>query len=132
MNSFFCSIELTYYRIVGFSRYLNFANGRFSVFSRFHFHKSACKSSALLWVVCFFEGLNFTNDQHPRNSRNLRTSKKPTIWYSTPFLYEVMVNWSGFNVVSTNSSNAYVYKHVCSPNDGSKNQLNYFSTLLMP
>ena len=24
----------------------------------------------------FFEGLNFTNEQHPQNSQNLRTSKK--------------------------------------------------------
>ena len=24
----------------------------------------------------FFEGLNLTNDQHPQNSRNLRTSRK--------------------------------------------------------
>ena len=36
------------------------------------------KAHTLQWVVGFFEGLNFTNDQHPRNSRNLRTSKKLT------------------------------------------------------
>ena len=31
-----------------------------------------------------------------------------------------MVNRSGFNVVSTNSSDADAYEHACSPNDGSK------------
>ena len=51
-------------------------------------------------------------------------------YYSTSFLYEVMVNRSGFNVVLTNSSDAHAYEHECSPN---KNQLNnYFSTPLTP
>ena len=49
-------------------------------------------------------------------------------YYSTSFLYEVMVNRSSFTVASTNSNDAHTYEHVCSPNDGSKNQLNYFST----
>ena len=54
-------------------------------------------------------------------------------YYSTSFLCEVMINRSGFNVVSTNSSDAHTYEQACSPNDGSKNQLNnYFSILLMP
>ena len=54
-------------------------------------------------------------------------------YYSTPFLYKVIVNRSGFYVVSTNSSDAQAYEHECSPNDGSKYQLNnYFSTPLMP
>ena len=54
-------------------------------------------------------------------------------YYSTSFLYEAMVNRSGFNVVSKNSSDAHEHEHVYSPNDGSKNQLNnYFSTPLMP
>ena len=53
-------------------------------------------------------------------------------YYSTSFLYEAMVNRSGFNVVSTNNSDAHAYEHACSPNDGGKNQLNnYFSTPLM-
>ena len=44
-----------------------------------------------------------------------------------------MVNRSGFNAVSTNGSDARAYEHTCSPNDGSKNQLNnYFSIPLMP
>ena len=60
-----------------FSRYLNSVNGRFSVLRDFIFTNGSAKSSALQWVVRFFEGLNFTNDQHPRNSWNLRTSKKP-------------------------------------------------------
>ena len=54
-------------------------------------------------------------------------------YYSTSFLYEVMVNRSGFNVVLTNSSDAHAYEHECSPNNGNKNQLNnYFSILLTP
>ena len=59
-----------------FSRYLNSANGRFSVFCNFIFTNRSARSSALQWVICFFKGLNFMNDQHPRNSRNLHTSKK--------------------------------------------------------
>ena len=31
----------------------------------------------------FFEGLNFMNEEHPQNSQNLHTSKKPTLWYNT-------------------------------------------------
>ena len=54
-------------------------------------------------------------------------------YYSTSFLCEVIVNRSGFNVISTNISDAHVYEHVYSPKDGSKNQLdNYLSTPLMP
>ena len=37
------------------------------------------KAHTLQWIVDFFEGLNFMNDQHPRNLRNLHTLKKPTI-----------------------------------------------------
>ena len=53
-------------------------------------------------------------------------------YYSTSFLYEVMVNRFVFNVVLTNSSDTHAYEHTCSPNDSSKNLLNYFSTPLMP
>ena len=54
-------------------------------------------------------------------------------YYSTSFLCKVIVNRSSFNVALTNSSNAYVYQHPCSPNDGCINQLNnYPSTPLMP
>ena len=54
-------------------------------------------------------------------------------YYSTSFPYEAMVNRSSFNVVSKNYSDAHVYEHSCSPNDGSKHQLNnYFSTPLIP
>ena len=42
-------------------------------------------------------------------------------YYSTSFLCEVMFNRSGFNVVSTKSSDVHAYEHACSPNDGSKN-----------
>ena len=54
-------------------------------------------------------------------------------YYSTAFLCEVIVNRSGFNVISTNISDAHVYEHMYSPKDGSKNQLDdYLSTPLMP
>ena len=52
---------------------------------------------------------------------------------STSFMCKMVVNRSGFNVVSTNNSNAHAYEHACSLNDGSQKQPNnYFSTLLMP
>ena len=58
--------QATSYHIVGFFlRYLNSENGRFSVFCDFIFTNGSAKGSALQWVVHFFEGLNFTNDQHP-------------------------------------------------------------------
>ena len=47
-------------------------------------------------------------------------------YYSTSFLCKAMVNQSGYNVVSTNSSNAHAYEHACSPNNGSKSELNKF------
>ena len=54
-------------------------------------------------------------------------------YYCIFFLSEADVNRSGFNALSTNSSDAHVYEHTCSPNDGSKNQINnFFSTPLMP
>ena len=49
----------------------------FRFFHDFIFRNESAKSSYTAmgsWV--FFKGLNFTNDQHPRNLRNLRTSKK--------------------------------------------------------
>ena len=58
------------------SRYLNSANGRFSVFSWI----GSAKMGNYLEQL-FFMWLNFMNDQHPQNSQNLRTLKKPTIWY---------------------------------------------------
>ena len=48
----------------------------FLLFRNLVFTNGFTKSSALQWVVHFFEGLNFTNDQHPRKSWNLRTLKK--------------------------------------------------------
>ena len=42
----------------------------------------SAKNSAMQWVVRFFEGLNFTNEQHSRNSWNLRTSKKNQLYGS--------------------------------------------------
>ena len=53
-------------------------------------------------------------------------------YYSTSFLCEAMVNRSGFNVVSTNSSNAHAYEHACSQTMVAKSTKHYFSTPLMP
>ena len=61
-----------------FSRYLNSMNGRFSVFSQF-FHECVYQKLNTAMDSAFFKGLNFTNDQHPQNSWNLHTSKKPTL-----------------------------------------------------
>ena len=47
-------------------------------------------------------------------------------YYSTSCLCKAIANRSNFNVVSTNYSDAHVYELVCSPNDGSKNELNYY------
>ena len=54
----------------------------FQFFCNFIFTNVSAKSSALQWIVRFFEGLNFTNDQHQQYSRNLHTSKKTnyTVW----------------------------------------------------
>ena len=40
----------------------------------------------------FFKGLNFTDDQHPRNSQNLRTLKKPTIQYHDTDKNDILTN----------------------------------------
>ena len=40
-------------------------------------------------------------------------------YYSTSFLCKVIANRSDVNAASTNSSDAYVYEHACSPNDSS-------------
>ena len=46
------------------------------------FHKCICQKLSTAMDSAFFEGLNFTNDQHQRYSRNLHTSKKTnyTVW----------------------------------------------------
>ena len=44
----------------------------FLLFCDFIFMNASTKSSALQWVVHFFEGLNFPNDQHLRNLRTLK------------------------------------------------------------
>ena len=43
-------------------------------------------------IVGFFERLHFTNGQHLQNSRNLRTSKKPTIRYSDGYNKLTMIS----------------------------------------
>ena len=54
-------------------------------------------------------------------------------YHSTSFLCEAIVKSFDFNIVSTYSSDVHAYELMCSPNDGSKNQLNnYFSIPLMP
>ena len=70
------------YRIVGFFKVLKFREWLiFGFFTILFSRMGLPKAHTLQWVVGFFEGLNFTNDQHPRNLQNLRTSKKPTIRY---------------------------------------------------
>ena len=48
----------------------------FQFFHNFIFTNGSAKSSGTAMGSSFFEGLNFMNDQHPRNSWNLDTSKK--------------------------------------------------------
>ena len=67
------------YRTVGFFEILKFHEWPIFNFFVILFSQMGLPE-ALQWVVCFFERLNFTNDQHLRNLWNLRTSKKPTIW----------------------------------------------------
>ena len=73
------------YRIVGFFEVLKFREWLiFGFFTILFSRMGLPKAHTLQWVVDLFEGLNFTNNQHPRNSRNLRTSKKPTtVWRKT-------------------------------------------------
>ena len=69
------------YCIVGFFEVLKFRKWLIFVFFTILFSQMGLlKAHTLQWVLGFFKGLNFTNDQHPQNSQNLRTSKKPTIW----------------------------------------------------
>ena len=73
----------------------------FQFFRHFIFMNGSAKSSAVQWVVRFFEGLNFTNEQYPQKSRNLRTSKKPTIRYFNGTLarnayYLVWSKWGAY------------------------------------
>ena len=68
--------------ILGFFEVLKFREWLiFGFFTILFSRMGLPKAHILQWVVGFFEGLNFTNDQHPRNSWNLCTSKKPTIRY---------------------------------------------------
>ena len=65
------------YHIVGFFEVLKFREWLIFGFFMILFSRMGLpKAHTLQWVVGFFEGLNFTNDQHPRNLQNLRTSKK--------------------------------------------------------
>ena len=66
--------------------YLNFANGWISVFLRFYFHEWVCQKLSNVMGGSFFKGLNFTNEQHPQNSWNLRTSKNQL--YGIPYSME--------------------------------------------
>ena len=62
-----------YNHIVGFLRHLIL---RMAVFHDFIFTNGSAKSSATAMGSSFFKGLNFTNDQYPRNSQNLHTYLK--------------------------------------------------------
>ena len=64
------------YHIVGFFEVLKFRKWLIFGFFMILFSRMGLpKAHTLQWVVGFFEGLNFTNDQHPQNLQNLRTSK---------------------------------------------------------
>ena len=69
------TIQLVLFKVLKFCKWLIFSF--FAIFTN-----ASAKSSGLQWIVRFFEGLNFTNDQHQRYSRNLHTSKKTnyTVW----------------------------------------------------
>ena len=55
-----------YYCIVGFFEVLKFREWLiFSFFTILFSRMGLPKAHTLQWVVGFFEGLNFTNDQHP-------------------------------------------------------------------
>ena len=64
-------------RMVGFFEVLKFREWLiFGFFTILFSRMGLSKAHTLQWVVGFFEELNFMNDQHLRNSRNLHTSKK--------------------------------------------------------
>ena len=83
---------LILYHIIGFFEVLKFLEWPiFSFFAILFSRMGLQKLSTAMGIVCFFEGLNFTNDQHPRNSWNLRTSKNQLYgrwvcpWYQSIF-----------------------------------------------
>ena len=79
-------LEKTNYRIFGFFEVLKFREWLiFGFFTILFSQMGLPKAHTLQWVVGFFEGLNFTNDQHPQNLWNLRTSKKTN--------YTVIIIW---------------------------------------
>ena len=61
-----CSFKTHEYRIVGFFEVLKFRVWlNFGFFTILFSRMGLPKAHTLQWVVGFFEGLNFTNDQHP-------------------------------------------------------------------
>ena len=69
------------------------------------------KAHTLQWVIDFFEGLNFTNDQHPQNSWNLRTLKKTNymVIHTHKFkILAVLYIYIIFNLLSRPKSNINV------------------------
>ena len=73
-----CIYTCIYY-IVGFFEVLKFREWLIFSFFTILFSNDSAKSSGTamgLPYICFFERLNFMNDQYPQNSRNLCTLKK--------------------------------------------------------
>ena len=71
------------YRIIGFFEVLKFREWLiFGFFTILFSRMGLPKAHTLQRVVDFFEGLNFTNDQHPRNRGIYVPRKKPTIRYT--------------------------------------------------
>ena len=79
-----------FYHIVGFFEVLKFCEWLiFGFFTILFSRMGLPKAHTLQRVVGFFRGVKFHENQHPRNSRNLRTSKK-TNWLielSVPNMY---------------------------------------------
>ena len=80
--------------------------------------------SELIYMVCTHTECTLTDFKQLINAnKNSFFYSTEITYYSTTFPYEAIVNKSGFNTFLTNSSDAHVYEHTCSPNNGSKNQL---------
>ena len=99
------NIFLFNYHMVGtYFEVLKFHEWSIPSLSQFYFHKWVWQNGQLFGAIIFQKGLNFTNDQHPQNSQNLHTSKKPTIQYLCMYvgtLYQStvqLVNSYGYNV----------------------------------
>ena len=81
------------YRIVGFFKV------PISNFLTILFSQMSLPKSAIMWSNYVFKGLNFINDQHPCNSRNLYTSKNQL--YGTEKYTVCLLVYSGGKVIDS-------------------------------